>query len=58
MNDLMEILREWVRAEINAAIADSQEGSDGYYGSGYAENEAADKLFLQVKQRLKESLKE
>lgn len=39
--DELTLLRDWVRAEIDAKIADSQPGSDGYYGTGYVENKEA-----------------
>lgn len=45
---MLEAMREWVKAEIKAAIADSQPDGDGYYGTGYAENEEADLLFEQL----------
>ena len=46
--DILNLVREWIRAEIDARIADAQPGSDGYYGTGYAENKAADAMFEKV----------
>ncbi len=54
-NDFANLLREWLRAEIDAKIADAQEGSDGYYGTGYAENKEADRLFALVREQLTQS---
>ena len=44
-HEVLLLLREWVQAEIKAAIADSEPGADGYYGTGYEENKQADELF-------------
>ncbi len=45
----LKFMREWIQAEIKAAIADSQPGEDGYYGSqGYFEGREADRLFGEV----------
>jgi len=46
--DILNLVREWIRAEIDARIADAQPGSDGCYGTGYAENKAADAMFEKV----------
>ena len=48
----LELLREWVKAAIAAAIADATTGEDGYYGTGYAENKEADALFDQLVTKL------
>jgi len=45
----LDLIREWIRAEIDAKIVDNEEGSDGYYGSGYAERKIADSLFEDIK---------
>ena len=44
----LRLMREWVKAEIAAAIADATPGEDGCYGTGYAENKEADALFDQL----------
>lgn len=41
----LEALREWVRAEIQYALAQGEEGSDGYRGSAHAERDVAERLF-------------
>lgn len=46
--DILNLVREWIRAEIDAKIADAQPGSDGYYDTGYEENKEADMLFAKV----------
>lgn len=43
--EILEAHRAWVKAEVQAGIASSQPGSDGYFGAGYAENKEADRLF-------------
>ena len=43
--DNLELLREWIRAEIEASIASNREDSEGYLESGYFEYIEADKLF-------------
>ena len=42
-------LREWVQAEISYAIAGTQPGADGYYGSDREEGRIADRLFDELK---------
>ena len=42
-------LREWVRAEIDYALARQTEGADGYAHSSNVERHAADRLFEQLK---------
>ena len=42
-------LREWVRAEIDYALAGESEGADGYKQSAIAERDKADRLFEQLK---------
>ena len=44
-HEILLLLREWIQAEIKAAIVDSKPDSGGYYGTGYEENKQADKLF-------------
>ena len=51
-DDLLGLLRDWVRAEIDAKIADNEEDECGYRGSGYAENKIANELFEQLKFQL------
>lgn len=41
--EFLEKLREWVQEEVALGIADSQPGSDGYFGCG--DKREADKLF-------------
>ena len=50
----LDLLREWVRAEIEAIVLDRQPGSDGYYGSAYIESKYADKMFKQLKESFDE----
>lgn len=40
-----EKLREWIKAEIDAKIADSRPGLNNCYNTGYSENKEADRLF-------------
>ena len=51
-DDLLVLIRDWIRAEIDAKIADNEEDEGGYRGSGFAENKIADALFEQLKSRL------
>ena len=51
-DDQLTLLREWIKAEIAAQIADAQPGSDGYFGTGYNENKHAESLFEQVRTSL------
>lgn len=44
-----ELLREWVRAEIDYALASTQEGPDGYLYSHHAERDIANELFEKLK---------
>ena len=44
----LELLREWVKAEIEYAIADNEEDEEGYRGSAYIEKEEADKAFKKL----------
>lgn len=39
------LLREWVKAEIDAAIADNEEDEEGYRGCGYAGRRFAEAAF-------------
>lgn len=48
----LELLREWIQAEIAAGIADSTPDESGYIGTGYSENRVAKELFEQVKAKL------
>lgn len=45
-------LRDWVKAQIEAAIVDNEEDSEGYRGSGYSENKLADELFIEFSRAL------
>lgn len=47
--ELLELIRNWVRSEIDAKIADNEEDEGGYRGTGYAENRIADELFQNLK---------
>lgn len=50
----LDMLRKWVKAEVQAGIADAQPDSDGYYGTGYLENKEAGQLFDDLKRNLNE----
>ena len=51
----LELLREWVKAEIDAAIADHEPGSDGYFGTGYGQRKEAERLFIQIVDKFQET---
>ena len=44
----MELLREWVKSEVDEGIAGSRPGEDGYYGAGRAERERSERLFEEL----------
>ena len=46
--DKLFAIRCWVQAEIEAGIAGSQEGPDGYFGYNHAEKAEADRLFYDL----------
>lgn len=48
----LEILREWVRAEIAYETASNEEGSDGYRQSANGERDHAEDCFKMLKQTL------
>jgi hypothetical protein len=47
IDELMK-LREWVKAEIEYAIFDKQEDSEGYIGTAYAEKRLAEQKFKEL----------
>jgi len=49
----LDLIREWIRAEIDAKIADNEEDSSGYRGNGDFESRMADALFIKLKNLLK-----
>ena len=44
----MEALREWVRAEIEYAMASNEEGSDGYRQSAHSERDYAENCYQKM----------
>ena len=46
--DLLNIIREWIRAEIEYAIEANDVDSDGYANSAYHERKRAEELFQTV----------
>jgi len=42
------MLRNYIKSEIEAAIADIEEDSEGYRGCGYSEKKEADRLFNEI----------
>lgn len=51
---ISELLREWVKAEIDAAFAAHTPGEDGYYGNSHREDIFAEELFQQFQKESKE----
>lgn len=41
----LEALREWVKSEVDAGVANSQPGADGYFGGDNSADKESDKLF-------------
>ena len=39
---------EWIKAEIEAGIADHEQDAGGYYFTGYEERKIAERLFKEV----------
>ncbi len=50
--EMLELLREWVKAQILAGIADAEPDSEGYIGGGYVDNKIADDLFEKLTQEV------
>jgi hypothetical protein len=50
--DTIRKLRELIRAEVAAGIADSVEDEAGYTGSGHAERKHADRVFSEFLQMI------
>lgn len=51
--DQLNLLREWIRAEIDVKIAEGELGADGYYGKYSVDHKEADRLFEKVVESLK-----
>lgn len=51
--NIMAALHLWVVAQIEAAIADTEEDSEGYRGSGHAERRIADEFFQSFDDKLR-----
>lgn len=43
--DQLEVMREWIRAEIAYETASNEEGSDGYRQSAHGERDYAENCF-------------
>lgn len=52
--ETINLLREWVKAEIEYAIASNEEDSSGYRVSALGERNVADRLFGELKTKLME----
>lgn len=44
-NEFLILLRDLIKAEVEAGIASWQPGEDGYYGNNYEQEKEADKIF-------------
>ena len=50
-DDFLELLRQWVRAEIEYAVALATPGADDYLRSCVGEREQADRLFTELRKK-------
>ena len=51
----LKLLHDWVEAMISAAIADNEEDSEGYRGTGYLDRKVADELFDRFKDSIQDT---